>query len=275
MRSAIRALILALALAPAVRAADAARAAESALVFYSAGKEVDRVTAAQMRERPDARIVDVADPSYGRRKRLRAVPLRGLLTTAYGGTWAEDMLSEVFFESLDGSLSHARTGELMAEGGWLAFDDAEVPGWEERPGKRTRPGPFYLFWTGGAQRPRNGFPWPEQIASMRRGMIEEEYPKAVPRGAAPGSAAARGWKVYRKDCLSCHAMSGQGGAVGPDLNEPKGVTRFHAKRPLKAYIKKASAFRHTKMPDFDELTPADLDDLTAYFDHTSELAGTK
>lgn len=263
------ALALLLALAPG------ARAAESALVFYSEGKEVLRVTASAMVARPDARVVDVADPSYGRRKRFRAVPLRGLLTTAYGASWGEDTLGEVFFESLDGCRSHAKTGDLMADGGWVAFDDSEAPGWEEIPGKRSRPGPFYLFWTGGTQRPRNGFPWPWQIVSMRRGMVEEEYPKAVPRGAAPDSAAMRGWKVFRKDCLSCHAMSGQGGAVGPDLNEPKGVTRYQSKRHLKAYVKKASAFRHTKMPDFDGLTDDDLDDLMSYFDHMSELAGTK
>lgn len=269
MRPALRALALSLALTRGVQAA------ESALVFYSGGKEVHRVTAERMSARPDVRVVDVADPSYGRRKRFRAAPLRGLLTTAYGASWGENTLGEVFFESLDGTLSHARTGDLMADGGWLAFEDAEVPGWEERPVKRTRPGPFHLFWTGGAQRPRDGFPWPEQIVSVRMGMVEEEFPRAVPRGAPPGSSAARGWKVFHKGCLSCHAISGQGGAVGPDLNEPKGVTRYRAKRQLKAYIKKASAFRHTKMPDFDELTADDLDDLMAYFDHMSELAGTK
>ena len=269
MRPALRAFAVLLALAPGAKAAD------SALVFYSGTKEVLRMTAAEMGARPDAKVVDVADPSYGRRKRLRAVPLRGLLTAAYGASWGEQTLGQVFFDSLDGYRSHAKVGDLMASGGWLAFDDSEVPGWEEVPDKRMRPGPFYLFWTGADQRPRNGFPWPWQIVSMRMGMIEEEYPKAVPRGAAPDSRAARGWKIFRQDCISCHAMSGQGGAVGPDLNEPKGVTRFHSKRHLKAYIKKASAFRHTKMPDFDELTPGDLNDLMAYFDRMSELAGTK
>lgn len=268
-RPCLRALVLILVLSPGVRAA------ESALVFYAGGKEVGRLAAAAMSVRADAKVIDVADPSYGRRKRFRAVPLRGLLTTAYGASWAEDTLGEIYFESLDGSRAHAKTGDLMADGGWLAFDDSEVPGWEERPDKRTRPGPFYLFWTGGAQRPRNGFPWPDQIVSVRRGMVEEEYPKAVPRGAAADSAAARGWKIFQRDCISCHAMSGQGGAVGPDLNEPKGITRYHAKRPLKAYIKKPSAFRRTKMPDFDGLNADDLDDLMSYFDHMSELARTK
>ncbi|HAZ07130.1 MAG TPA: hypothetical protein DCZ01_01100 [Elusimicrobia bacterium] len=255
--------------------AAGARAEAPALIFCAGGKEVFRATAAELRARPDARVVDVADYFYGRRKRYRAVPLRGLLTTAFGASWAEDTLGEVFFEALDGYRSHAKTGDLMADGGWLAYDDEEVPGWAEIPKERTRPGPFYVFWTGAEQRPRNGFPWPRQIVSIKKGMVEDEFPKAVPRGAAPDSAAARGWKIFRADCISCHAMSSQGGTVGPDLNEPRGVTRYLSKKYLKAYIKKASAFRHTKMPDFDELTPRDLDGLMSYFDHISGLTGTQ
>ena len=62
---------------------------------------------------------------------------------------------------------------------------------------------------------------------------------------------------------------------GPDLNEPRGITRYHDKNHLKAYIRKASDFRRTKMPDFGELEPRDLDDLMAYFDLISAQSGTK
>ena len=248
----------------------AAQAAEPELIFVSKGTEVLRVTASSLRARPDARIVDVADPFYGRRKRFRAVPLKSLFSTAYSAVWAEDTLGEVFFASADGYEDHVKTGVLMADGGWLAFDDAEVPGWEEIPDKGSRAGPFYLFWTGGEQRPRNGYPWPMRIVSIRTGLLEDVYPKAVPRGAGADSPVVRGWAIFQRDCIVCHAMSGQGGSVGPDLNEPKGVTRFHSAKQLKAYIKKASEFRHTKMPDFDGLSKTDLNDLMAYLDHMAE-----
>ena len=70
-------------------------------------------------------------------------------------------------------------------------------------------------------------------------------------------------------------MSGAGGTVGPDLNETRGITRYQNKTFLKSFIRKASAYRRTKMPDFEDLEPSELDELMAYFDHMSELAGTK
>ncbi len=260
--------LLALAAAPA-------RAAEPAISFLSGDREALRVAAADLRARPDAREIEILDPFYGRRKRYRAVPIRNLLTAAYGPSWLEDGVGEFFFEALDGYRSHARVPLLAADGGMLAFEDEDAPGWEEMPKERSRPGPFYLVWTGADQTPAKGYPWPWQIVSVKSALIEDEYPKAVPRNPAPKSRAPAGWEIFRRNCISCHAMSGQGGSVGPDLNEPRGITSYSNKKHLKAYIHRASDFRRTKMPDFDELTPGDLDDLMAYFDFMAVQAGTR
>ena len=256
-------------------AAVPARAAEPALTFLSGSKEALRATAAGLRARKDARVIELFDPLYGRRKRYRAVPIKNLLTEAYGPAWIEDGVGEFFFESLDGERSHAAVPVLSADGGMLAFEDADVPDWEETAKEKTKPGPFYLVWTDPERAPSKGYPWPRQIASIKSALIEDEYPKAVPRNAAPKSRAPAGWAIFRRDCISCHAMSGQGGSVGPDLNEPRGITSYHDKKHLKAYIHKASEFRHTRMPDFDALTKRDLDDLMAYFDFIAVQAGTK
>ena len=146
-------LLLALAAAPA-------RAADPALSFRSGDKEALRTTAADLRARKDTRVVDIFDPFYGRRKRYRAVPIKNLLTAAYGPAWLEDGVGEFFFEALDGYRSHATVPILSADGGMLAFEDADVPGWEEMPKEKSRPGPFYLVWAGAGQTPSNGYPWP-------------------------------------------------------------------------------------------------------------------
>jgi mono/diheme cytochrome c family protein len=263
-------LLLALALAAAP-----SRAAEPALSFLSGDEVALSVTAADLAKRPDARVIEVQDPFYGRLMRYRAVPIKDLLAQAYGPAWIEDGVGDFFFEALDGYRSHARVPVLAEDGGMLAFADADRTDWEEMPKEKVRPGPFYLVWTDPAQTPQKGYPWPWQIVSVKSAIVEDEYPKAVPRNAAPKSRAPAGWAIFRRDCISCHSMSGQGGSVGPDLNEPRGITRYHDKKELKAYIHQASSFRHTKMPDFDELTPRDLDDLMAYFDFMSVQAGTK
>ena len=71
-------------------AAAPARAADPVLSFMSGDKEVLRATAADLGKRPDARVIALTDPFYGKRKRYRAVPIKDLLADAYGPTWIED-----------------------------------------------------------------------------------------------------------------------------------------------------------------------------------------
>lgn len=266
------AFLLALLLAAPLRAAEGPPAV---LSFVSGDKLVLRLTAADMAKRPSARTIEIADPVYGKTKRWRAVPLKDLLTAAYGGTWGENALGEVFFDALDGYRSHAKVSTLMNDGGMIAFADADVPGWEPIPGKTDKPAPFYLTWTGPAQTVKNGYPWPYEVIGIKMTVLEDEYPSALPKGAAPDSPAVRGWTIFKRSCISCHSISGAGGTVGPDLNEPRGITRYQRRPFLKSFIRKASSFRRTKMPDFDDLDPVELDALLAYFDHMSNLAGTK
>lgn len=252
-----------------------ARAAEPTLTFLSGDKPALTVTASDLRARKGVRLIALTDPFYGKTKHYRAVPIRDLLTAAYGPTWVENGVGEFFFEALDGYRSHARVPVLTQDGGMLAFEDADVPGWEEMPKEKVKPGPFYLVWTGAGQLPSKGYPWPWQILTVKSAIVEDEYPNAVPRNVPDKSRVPNGWAIFRKNCISCHSMSGQGGSVGPDLNEPRGITTYHDKSELKAFIRKASSFRHTKMPDFDELSSRDLEDLMKYFDHMTVQAGTK
>ena len=244
------------------------------LTFVSGDKEVLRLTAVDLAKRPSARTIEVDDSFYKRLKRYKAVPLKDLLTAAYGGAWSENSLGDVFFDALDGYRSHAKVSVLMNDGGMIAFADADAPDWQMMP-KGVVPGPFYLVWTGPEQTAKKGFPWPWQIIGVKMTILENEYPKALPKGAAPDSAVTRGWATFRRSCISCHSMSGAGGTLGPDLNEPRGITRYQNKSFLKSFIRKASSYRHTKMPDFDDLKPSELADLMSYFDHMSNLAGTK
>lgn len=250
-------------------------AAEPFLTFMSGDREVARIAAWDLRSRKDARVITIPDPFYGRIKRYRAIPLRNLLTNAYGPSWLEDGVGEMFFEALDGYQSHAKVPVLSAEGAMIAFEDVDVPDWEPMPKDKVIPGPFYLVWTGPDQTPAKGFPWPWQIARVRSAIVEDLFPKAVPRNYPLKSRAPAGWAIFRSRCISCHAMNGHGGTVGPDLNEPRGITRYHDKGELKDFIYRASDFRHTKMPDFIDLTPKNLSDLITYFDFMAIQAGTK
>ena len=40
-------------------------------------------------------------------------------------------------------------------------------------------------------------------------------------------SAERGWKVFQSKCLGCHAVSGQGGKIGPELGPRPGSAAHH------------------------------------------------
>jgi mono/diheme cytochrome c family protein len=254
--------------------AGTAHATDPTINFLSGTSVTLSLTPAELNARKDSRVIEVLDPFYGRLKRYRATPIKNLLTAAYGPAWIENGIGEFFFETLDGYKLHVKVPILSHDGGMLVFDDTESPLWEEMPKTKVNPGPFYLVWLSTDQSPRQGYPWPWQILSINSSLAEDQFPKAVPRNVPMKSRAPVGWTIFRTHCISCHAMNGQGGNVGPDLNEPRGITRYHDKKHLKAYIRKASSFRHTKMPDFDELQPQELDDLMTYFDFMSVQSGT-
>jgi mono/diheme cytochrome c family protein len=92
----------------------------------------------------------------------------------------------------------------------------------------------------------------------------------VPPGAPPGSAAARGFAVFRRSCLQCHAVNGDGGRVGPELNVPQSIVDYRPEAQLRAFIRDPSRFRYTQMPANPHLSDADLDALLAYFRHMSQ-----
>ncbi len=139
------------------------------------------------------------------------------------------------------------------------------PAWEPIGRAAVDPGPFYLVWTGADQTDVHRYPWPYQLAAIEISSFDSLYPHTVPRGAAEGDPARVGFAIFRAECVSCHAINGEGGKVGPDLNIPRSIVEYRPAEQVKAFIRDPHSFRYTSMPAHLHLSPRDLDSLVAYF----------
>jgi mono/diheme cytochrome c family protein len=252
----------------AQRGAAAEYAAE--LRFVRDGVALRTVDLATLKANCRVQTVTLDDPYYQRRKSFLACPLGEVLRLGFGQPLGALAGDSFLLRARDGYAKPASGARLTEPGAFLAFADAERargadPGWEPIDRKQADPGPFYLVWTEPQQADPTRYPWPYQLATIEIAALESVYPHVVPRGAPPDSPAYAGYKIFRDQCIACHAINREGGTVGPELNLPLSIVEYRPVEQIKAYIRNPAAFRYTSMPAHPNLTDAQLDQLVAYF----------
>lgn len=85
------------------------------------------------------------------------------------------------------------------------------------------------------------------------------------------ASAAKGQQIFKDNCLACHAVSPDGGGLGPNLNGFANKERIagvleHTEENLKLWIQNGQDVKEgNKMPEFgDKLNEGQLNDLVQY-----------
>ena len=205
------------------------------------------------------------DPYYQRAKRFRAVPLAPLLRAAFPGVELET--AELVLRADDGYAVPIEGARLLDGTAYLALGDADHAGrWDPIGPQGVDPGGFYVVWKGPERTDLVRYPRPWALARIERTRFEAVYPHTSPGpAAAGGSAAQRGYAIFRSDCIRCHAINREGGRVGPDLNVPQSIVEYRPVAQIRAYIRDPQTFRYSAMPAHPHLGETDLDALIAYF----------
>ena len=175
-----------------------------------------------------------------------------------------------FLRASDGYIKPASGARLAEPGGWLAFADADLthgdePAWAPIDRRQVDPGPFYLVWSGAGQSDGHRYPWPYQLAAIEIAPFEARYPHTAPSGVPAGAPAWTGFAVFRSECVACHAINGEGGTIGPELNLPLSIVEYRPAEQIKRFVRDPAQFRYSSMPANPHLTAAQLDGLIAYF----------
>jgi mono/diheme cytochrome c family protein len=241
-------------------------AGDSVLEFRASDKLVSKISLAELKDKVKIHEINVFDSIAGKEKKYEAFAIQDLLNLVYHTQWTSEKYSDIAFIALDGYEALSKTATLNEEGGFLAFRDVDVnDGWELVGKQKVDPGPFFLMWTGKGQTSINAYPWPWQVIQINLLRFEDQYPSVFPTGAKLDSSAYRGFSTFRNRCIHCHSMGGMGGKIGPDLDAPQSIAAYRSEYMIKEMIKHSSKYRYSIMPDHDDLSDADLDDLYDYF----------
>ncbi len=247
-----------------------ALAGGASLRFEREGKLVREIALTSLRSAcGEQTVVIERDPYYLRTKRFHAVRLSCVLEQGFGA--APAAAESLFFRARDGYQKPASGRRLAEPGAWLAFSDADrlrdgEPGWEPIDRQQVDPAPFYVVWSGEGQNDPHRYPWPYQLEAVEVAAFSSHFPHTLPASAKRGTAAWQGYAVFSSECIACHAINGEGGRVGPELNVPRSIVEYRPAEQIKAYVRDPGTFRYTSMPSHLHLSDEELDALVAYFE---------
>ncbi len=209
------------------------------------------------------------DPAYRSKITLEGYPLESVLQLVPGYSTAKEDTVVVFVAS-DGFRATAPLRVLQNGKGVLA---TKISGHSEKKpwkpflmGKEMiTPGPFYLVWRGISYENKS-YPWPWGVVEIEFASSEGLYPQAYPRTKEKG--VRQGFVTFSNHCISCHAINGAGGSLGPEFNYPKSITEYWSKEHFVGFAKNPASYRiGSRMYPKSFLSDADFAAIWVYLSH--------
>lgn len=205
------------------------------------------------------------DPVYHSVKHFNAFPLQELLNTYPAIRDLDATKYQIVFECEDGYKPVMPLQQFLSKKSYLSVSDVDAPKgelWSKiiKDGHEMIAAPFYLIYEDVSTK-ETDFKWPYNLIKIHfvdTASDSSLYPN-------DNEKAQVGFELFKKNCITCHAINTIGGKMGPELNYPKSVTEYWDKNQLKGFIKNPAAFRNAvKMPTLTHLTEKEIEDITVY-----------
>ena len=233
--------------------------------FYFGSDLIGSYSAHDLGDKLKVHEIEINDVEYHKTKQYKAFLFDEVVSHVFTNAKTSSEWNSVSFVALDGYNAVIDRAFFGDKDSYLVFSDQEYPSWEAIPnhGEETA-APYYLIWTKAQKIPQNGYSWPWGIAEIALVDMAEEYTHATPDSSNASVEVYTGYKLYMSRCNSCHSLGGQGGYIGPDLNEPMNILEYRSEDMVRAFIQESSKFRRGRMPDFKDLEEKEVDNLIAY-----------
>ena len=248
---ALFACALALASMPAQSASD--------IEFKADGKTVKSLSVEDLRTITPVVSLKVFEAHEKKDRVYRAIPVRPVFDKIFGKDW--EKAQEVIFTSIDGYQPSIPVAKFLAHDAYLAFayeDGGPFTMVNTLQNNEKVPlGPLYLIWDNlhsKALLESGASDMPYQIKTIALS-LEAPYPHTLPPSGS-SAQVQRGFAHFRKYCISCHTINGEGGGKAPELNYPASVTEYIKPEYLKRWIEHPQSIRYnTAMPALGQEIP--------------------
>lgn len=183
------------------------------------------------------------------------IPLDSLPLDAY----------ELVFECEDGYKPVMNVRTFMNATPFLAVADLDAPKGQrwttvQKGTQEMIVAPFYVVYAD-APATDPAYKWPYNLTKIHLVPLTDKGGLPVPTD----EVALKGHALFKQHCITCHALNGIGGTMGPELNIPMNITEYWQEKALRAFILNPSSFRRgVKMPTLPYLTEQDAQELVAY-----------
>lgn len=186
-------------------------------------------------------------------RQYSAYSVRSILDQVFGQRWRT--VDEIIFSCRDGYQPAIPVAKFLAYDAYFAVANADNSPFMLdnilQNHETVELGPVYLIWD------NRKFPvlleegasdMPYQIIGVELASFAAHFPEMFP--SAPVSAEVkRGFLHFRKYCMACHTMNGQGGGKAPELNYPVSVAEYFKPEYLRRWIDDPASLRfNTSMP---------------------------
>ena len=207
--------------------------------------------------------ITVWEPYENREVTFKAISFNALLDRKLGRSWREQ--DEILFTCADGYQPSVPVQRFLEHSAYAAFGRRKskfmIKKNESGSQKKRQLAPVYLVWENlkdQSIRAEKDYGWPYQVVSIDVVDFARKFARTMPhvKNLANAEKINRGFSAFRIHCFKCHAINGQGGSIGPELNYPVSVTEYIRPEWLSRWVTNPSSRRHNaRMPALDPNLP--------------------
>ncbi|SDX98567.1 cytochrome c [Nitrosomonas sp. Nm33] len=229
--------------------------------FKNKGEIVRMLNLHELDKLASASFLKIFEVHEKKMRIYQVYPARLLLDQVFGKNWRE--AEEIVFLCVDGYQPSIPVAKFLAYDAYFAFASADDTPFMLnnvlQNNEMVRLEPLYLVWDNlntSELLEEGAADMPYQIKGIELTSFAARFPALFPPVNA-SQEVQQGFLHFRKHCIACHTINGQGGGKAPELNYPLSVTEYIKPEYLKRWIDDPSSIRYnTTMPTLTAEIPA-------------------